>query len=128
MIAAAGIALSGALAQSTRVEAAASNLANQQSRGALSGQPAAYQALTADTVAQTGGGTRALVRPLTPAGLPAYDPSSVLADARGLVAAPAVDPTRDLLTMTTALTAYKANLSVIKTSDEMTRTVLKMTA
>jgi len=128
MIAAATTALSGLLAQSDRVAGAASNLANQRSVGALSGSPAAYQPVAVGTVAQAGGGVRATSRPLSQPTVPEYDPSSVNADAGGMVAAPNVDQTGDLLTLVSASNAYKTNLAVLKTADEMTRSALNLTA
>ena len=136
MIAATAISLSGALAQTGRVAAADSNLANQQSVGALpaadgtipAGKTAAYQPVSASTVAQPGGGAVTGYRPVSPAVLAAADPSSPQANAQGLVAAPNVDSGRELLTLTSAGNAYKASLAVLKTSDEMQREVLNLTA
>ena len=128
MIAPIAAALSGALAQSERVGAAAANLANQSSAGALSGRPAAYRAVGTGTVAQAGGGTLAVTRPVTPATLPAYDPSASYADARGLVDTPNVDSGKELLTLISAELAYKTNLKVVRTADEMTRQALNLTA
>ncbi len=136
MIAAAAIALSGALAQSDRVTVAASNLANQRSTGALpaadgtlpAGKTAAYQPIAATTVAQAGGGAVTGYRPVAPAVLAEADPSSPNADGQGLVAAPNVDTGREILTLTSASNAYKANLAVFKTTDEMQREALNLTA
>jgi len=128
MIAPLATALSGALAQSERVGAAAANLANQSSVGALSGQPAAYRPVSVATVAQAGGGTAAVSRPVSPATLPAYDPSAGYADARGLVDTPNVDSGTELLTLISADLAYKTNLKVMRTADEMTRQALNLTA
>ena len=136
MIAATAIALSGALAQSDRVAVAASNLANQRSTGALpaadgslpAGKTAAYQPLSAGTVARAGGGVVTGYRPVSPAVLPLSDPGSPNANAQGLVAAPNVDSGREILTLTSASNAYKANLAVFKATDEMQREVLNLTA
>ena len=128
MIAPIATALSGALAQSARVDAAAANLANQQSAGALSGQPAAYRAVSVGTTAQAGGGVAAVTRSVTPATRPAYDPSASYADARGMVDTPNVDSGQELLTLMSADLAYKTNLKVVRTADEMTRQALNLTA
>ncbi|MEI8395419.1 MAG: hypothetical protein WCF85_11830 [Rhodospirillaceae bacterium] len=125
---AATIALSGALAQSTRVDAAAANIANSQTRGALSGQPAAYRSGDVSTTATAGGGTAAVWRPLTSSVVPMLDPTSPYADAHGMVAAPGGDTARDLVTLSSARTAYKANLKLAQAADEMTRETLKLTA
>ncbi len=136
MIASAAIALSGALAQGNRVAAAASNLANQRSTGALpaadgtlpAGKTAAYQPLATTTVAQAGGGVVTGYRPVTPSVLPEYDPSAAEANAQGFVAAPNIDSGRELLTLTSASAAYKTSLAVLKTTDEMAREALNLTA
>jgi flagellar basal-body rod protein FlgC len=136
MIAPAASALSGALAQSVRVAGAASNLANQDSTGALpaadgsipAGKTAAYQPVDTVVLSQAGGGVSATYRPVTPAATAAYDPSSPNADARGLVAAPNVDVTRNIVTLSSASNAYKANLAVFKAADEMQREALNLTA
>ena len=136
MIASAAIALSGALAQSDRVAVAASNLANQRSTGALpaadgsrpAGQSAAYRPVAASTVARAGGGAVTGYRPVSPPVLAESDPSSPAANAQGLIAAPNVDSGREILTLTTASNAYKANLAVFRTTDEMQREALNLTA
>lgn len=128
MIASAATALSGLLAQSDRVAGAASNLANQRTTGALSGSPAAYRPVAVGTASQAGGGVRAVSRPLSQPITPEYDPSSADADARGLIAAPNGDQTGDMLTLVSASLAYKTNLKVLKTADEMTRSALDLTA
>ena len=45
-----------------------------------------------------------------------------------MVAAPNVDAGREILTLTSASNAYKANLAVFKTADEMQREALTLTA
>ena len=136
MIGAATIALSGALAQSDRVLAAASNLANQRSTGALpaadgkapTGKSPAYQPVGATTVAQPGGGAITGYRPITPAVLPGYDPASPNANEQGLVAVPNVDSGQEILSLSTARTAYKTNLAVLRATDQMQREALNLTA
>ena len=136
MIAPTAIALSGVLAQSDRVAMAASNLANQRSIGALpaadgsipAGQPAAYQAGTVGTTAQAAGGVSAFSRPLTTPIIPEYQPDARFANDQGMVGAPNVDAGQQLLTMMSASTAYKTNLAVLRTTDDMTREVLRMKA
>ena len=137
----AAIALSGALSQTDRVSAAAANLANQQSVGALPGGSGsttgaagrapvpAYQPVTAGTVSTgAAGGVATVYRPITPAYLPEYQPDAAAANANGLVAAPNVDAAQNLLTLKTANAAYQTKLAVIKTTDQMNRDVLRLTA
>lgn len=133
MIAAAATALSGLLAQSARVAGSAANLANQRTTGALSGggaqgSAAAYQPVAVGTVSQPGGGVSASVRPLVPATVPEYDPSSADADASGMVAAPNVDQGAEATTLISAGLAYKTGLKVLKVADEMTRSALDLKA
>ena len=78
--------------------------------------------------AQAGGGAVTGYRPVAPAVLAEADPSSPNADGQGLVAAPNVDTGREILTLTSASNAYKANLAVFKTTDEMQREALNLTA
>ena len=129
------IALSGALSQVNQVSVAAANLANQQSVGALpttvgtAARSTAYQPVAAGTVSLgSSGGVTTAYRPVTPAFLPDYQPNAPTANPDGLVAAPNVDATQNLLTLKTATSAYQTNLAVIKTTDQMTRDVLRMTA
>ncbi len=138
-VATSAVALSGALSQTDRVSAAAANLANQQSIGALpangtsgsssASQSSAYQPVTANTVSVgASGGSATVYRPITPSYLSAYQPDSSSANANGLVAVPNIDSTQNLLTLKTASSAYQANLAVIKTTDQMNRDVLRLTA
>jgi len=132
--AASTIALSGALSQTDRVSVAAANLANQQTVGTLpgtgsNGASTAYQPMTAGTVAVgASGGVATVYRPITPAYLPEYQPNAGAANANGLVAAPNVDATQNLLTLKTANSAYQTNLAVLKTTDRMNQDVLRLTA
>ena len=76
-VATSAVSLSGALSQTDRVSAAAANLANQQSIGALpangtsgsssASQSSAYQPVTANTVSVgASGGSATVYRPITP--------------------------------------------------------------
>ena len=122
------IALSGLTAAARRVEVSASNIANQSSHGALPGVdgPAAYAPLEVQLVTQAGGGVSASIAPSARAALLAYDPQSAFANARGYVAAPAVDLTDETLNLALASYDFAANLAVIRTADDMTRTMLEM--
>jgi flagellar basal-body rod protein FlgC len=129
-------ALSGALAQTQRLSNSASNVANARSTGAIpgtdgtvpDGKTAAYAPTATDTVATNGGGTRAVSRPVTPAYIPEYQPDSPQADENGLIAAPNVDPVTETTTQISALSAYKANLAVIRTQDDMEREAINTVA
>lgn len=119
------IALSGLRAQTTRLAATASNIANASTAGAVpSADPSApastvYTPVTVDFSSQAGGGVSAQVRPDPNAYSVIYDPSSVHANAEGLVAVPDVDLAEQLVNLIETKALFKANVSVIKTQDEM---------
>jgi len=123
------IALSGLRAQQTRLAAGASNIANASTTGTV---PAASPSAPASTVASTvykplsvnltslaTGGVRADVS-ADPKGYSLiYDPSSPYANSEGMIAAPNVDLTREIVNLLEIKNSYKANLAVLKTQDEM---------
>ncbi len=124
------IARSGLMAQSLRVETAASNIANASSRGPLPDDASnsetsdgLYQPLTVRLspviTGATPGGVQATVVPITPAYVSVYEPGSSFANEDGMVAAPNVDLAQNMVTLSEAKAAYKANLAVIETVDEM---------
>lgn len=131
-----GIAVSGLMAQTRRVEASASNTANVRTKGALpdstgtipDGKPAPYQPLDVAQSEQRLGteaaGTRAVFTPITPAYLPEYEPDASYADEQGMVAAPNVDLAREQVSQIAASRAYQANVSVVRTQDEMLKSLL----
>ncbi|WP_187970038.1 flagellar basal body rod protein FlgC [Aquibium microcysteis] len=121
---AAGIALSGMLAESTRLNVAASNIANARTTGALdpaAGAAGAYQPLAVEQSAAPGGGTVAIVRPLIPASMPAYEPSASFADPNGFVAAPNVDLLGEVTSVMEASLGLRASLAVYETASDMMR-------
>lgn len=124
-------ALSGLLAASKRVEAVASNVANVQTAGSLEDPDnAPYTPLTVqqDTLKGTDGqsfGVKAEFAPRNPAFVLAYDPDSPFADENGVIGLPDVDLAEEAVNMDIARAAYKANLAVIKTADEMSDDLLK---
>jgi flagellar basal-body rod protein FlgC len=127
-------AISGLAASTAELDASASNVANAQSVGQLSGSgwgPAtavgsaqAYQPVAALQYAAAGGGVATRFAPVSPATRPAYDPQSPDADAEGLVAAPNVDPVQERVNQIEALNAYKANVTVLEVSDQMQQSLL----
>jgi flagellar basal-body rod protein FlgC len=126
MIGAIQTALSGLNAATTRVNAAADNIANSDDEGSLDGAgPAPYAAVTVQQTTTADGGTSAAIVQKSPAFVPAYDPSSPFANNSGQVGAPNVDLTNEAVNLTTASIAYKANAAVIKTVDAMQDDLLK---
>jgi flagellar basal-body rod protein FlgC len=140
MIPAVATAVSGLAASTAELAASASNIANAQTVGPLAGSgwgPAAivgsaataptaqaYQPVIAVQYATAGGGVAARIAPVTPGTQPAYDPQSPYANAQGLVAQPDVDQNQETVGQIGTLTAFKANLAVLKVSDEMQQSLL----
>lgn len=130
------IAASGMIAQTRRVEASASNTANVRTKGALpdatgavpEGKPEVYRALdVAQTELRNGkepAGTRATFTPITPAYLAEYDPEAGYANEQGMVAAPNVDLAREQVNQIAASRVYQANVSVVRTEDQMLKSLL----
>lgn len=136
MVGSFGIPLSGLLAQTRRVEASASNVANVRSNGAVpdrtgavsAGQPAVYQPLavaqSSQSSSQAPAGTRATYTPITPPYLQQYEPDASYANEQGMVAAPNVDLPTERVNQIAASRAYGANIAVAKTQDEMLKSLL----
>ncbi|HYF86409.1 flagellar basal body rod protein FlgC [Azospirillum sp.] len=134
-----GIALSGLTAQTRRLDASASNVANVRSTGAVpvaggavaggtpGDQRAPYQPL-AVAQADANPGTRATFTPITPAYLQEYAPDDSAANADGMVAAPNVDLTKERVNQIAANRAYGANIAVVRTQDEMLTSLLNSKA
>lgn len=130
MAASIGIVLSGLTAQTRRLDASASNVANVRSTGAVpttdgtaEGKRTPYQPLA---VAQTDAnpGTRATYTPITPAYLQDYAPDDSAANGDGMVAAPNVDLATERVNQMAASRAYGANIAVVRTQDEMLTSLL----
>lgn len=119
------IALSGLRAQSTRLAATASNIANVSTSGVVpSATPSApastvYQPLNVSFSSLESGGVAATVTPDPQGYSIVYDPSSVYANEAGEVAVPNVDLAAEAVKLIETKLAYKANVSVIRTQDEM---------
>lgn len=134
MAASIGNALSGLTAQTRRLDASASNVANVRSTGAVptpggttdgtaEGKRAPYQPLA---VAQSDAnpGTRATFTPITPAYLQEYAPDDSAANGDGMVAAPNVDLATERVNQMAASRAYGTNIAVVRTQDEMLTSLL----
>ena len=140
-----GIALSGASAATKRIDASASNLANQRTTGRLpnAGSTAAtatggdsrvpYTPLaTSQSDLRTGNGqgtgTQASLKPLSQPIVAEYDPSSPDANAEGMVGAPNVDTGQEIGQQILGSRAYSASMSMARTSSDMMKDLLDMTA
>jgi flagellar basal-body rod protein FlgC len=136
-----GIALSGAAAATKRIDATASNLANQRTTGQLPDHKGAVSAdsrapYTPLTTSQSdlrtangqGAGTQAALKPLSQPFVAEYDPSSSDANAEGMVGAPNVDTDQQISQQILGSRAYSASMSMARTSSDMMKDLLNMTA
>jgi len=130
------IALSGMNAAARRLEVSASNVANVMSTGALpnadgslpAGAPQAYAPLELVQTASAGGGTQTTVTTAKPSTTAVYDPQASFANQDGLVAAPNVDLSQELVGQMIASYSFAANAKVMKADDNMTRSLLNIMA
>jgi len=126
------IALSGMTAAARRLEVSARNVANISSSGPLpdadpaikASYPAGYVALRVDQAEVAGGGTVANVRPDSPGYVPSFDPGAPYADAKGMVAAPNVDLADEAVQQLLARESFAANAQVVRTYEQMMKSLL----
>lgn len=129
MTSASNIALSGLNAAALRAQAAASNIANAQTSGAINpndGAPA-YQpvdVVQTSVLGTAGGGTKAQLEPRIPATQTAYAPDQQGASSDGYVAVPNVNVTEEIISLKSAARAYEANASVARVASEMERALI----
>lgn len=132
MVDAVSIALSGLNVQKQRLGVSANNIANMSTGGVVpeNGQVSTvYRPLQVNTQSVTfengeGAGVQASVSEKNNPYSVVYDPNSVYANEEGLVAAPNVDLAEESVNLLMTKTAYKANIAVMKTADEMTQSLL----
>lgn len=130
------IALSGMNAAARRLEVSASNVANVTSMGALpnadgtvpAGAPRAYAPLELVQSASAGGATQTTVTTTTPSTTAVSDPQASFANQSGLVAAPNVDLSQELVSQVISSYSFAANAMVMKADDRMTKMLLNITA
>jgi flagellar basal-body rod protein FlgC len=135
------IAQSGMAAATLRLDAAASNLANAQSDGALpptdgsAPDPkaqAAYEPRRIDQISlsPSAGKAAGVSAQITakPDFFASYKPDASFANEQGMVASPNVDPVNETVQMITAEQSFLSNMSVYKTADAMTKMVLDIKA
>lgn len=114
------VAGSAMSAQSHRLNAVASNLANADSVTSSNGQPyrAKHVVFSATPVAgNTATGVRVseVVEDTTPPKLQ-YDPKHPLADAQGYVATPNVNPVEEMVNMISASRSYQTNVDIMNSA------------
>jgi flagellar basal-body rod protein FlgC len=130
------IAVSGMNAAARRLEVSASNVANHLTTGALpaangtvaAGAPQAYQPLRLNQTASANGGTQTSVTAAAPSYVAISDPQAPFANQDGLVAAPNVDISQEMINQMVASYSFTANAGVLKAEDQMTKTLLDTTA
>ncbi|HUW39021.1 MAG TPA: flagellar basal body rod protein FlgC [Rhodocyclaceae bacterium] len=114
------IAGSAMAAQSARMNAVASNLANADSVAGADGQPyRAKQVVFAATPVGNEGAEGVRVSQVVESAAPlrlSYDPSSPNANAQGYVAMPNVNPVEEMVNMISASRAYQTNVEVMNTA------------
>jgi flagellar basal-body rod protein FlgC len=134
MSSAMSIAASGMAAATRRLEVSARNVANARSDGPLPGadaaadSPEAFTPLRVDQVEVAGGGTAAQVSAVDPGQVPAHDPDAPYADQNGMVAAPNVDLEGEVVEQLVARYSFALNAKVMRTSADMTKSLLDITA
>ncbi len=124
------IAASALTAQSMRLNAVASNLANAESAHSSTGEgykakQVMFQAVAMDKAEPWAQGVRMteVVEDPRPDRL-VYDPKHPLADAKGYVAYPNVDAVEEMVNMISASRSYQTNAEVMATAkDLMSRTL-----
>ena len=117
MVDAISTALSGLNAASKQVEASASNIANITTTGSLdsdSDLSAPYEAQITVQESLEQGGVKSQIIPKNPGIVERFAPSSPFANEEGLIGAPNVNLTEEIVTLKLAETAYKANITTLK--------------
>lgn len=125
-------ALSGLLAASRREEVTANNIANLRSRGAPRGSadataedgtPLFRPGQTVDS-SVAGGGVRSTAVGIDPTSIQQYEPDSPDANEQGVVDRPNVDLGQQLTNQLVAQRAFEANLKVVRTADDLEKSLL----
>jgi len=118
------VSLSGMLAQRVRIDVASSNLANSNSVDE-NGKPYTRKVPVFESVLVKEGEVplyRVRVKKIEEDPSPyrlKYDPGNPLADKRGYVKLPNVDPLREMVDVLSAMRSYEANLTAFNTSKGM---------
>lgn len=113
-------ALAGLTAASKRADIAATNIANARSTGKLDPY-SGYEPQQAVQSVTASGTPQVHARPLATGHVAVYEPDSPDANADGLVGAPNVDLAANIVELTLAEHAYKANAVSLRTLDALSR-------
>ena len=120
------IAGSALAAQSARLNAVASNLANADSVAGPDGQPYRARQVVFAARPVEGGGVGVRVTGVVDSAAPprmVYDPKNPAADGQGIVAMPNVNVVEEMVNMISASRAYQSNVEVMNTA----RTLMQKT-
>ena len=123
------ISQTGMAAQKIRIDIVSSNLANINSTNDVNGEPyrrkiPVFEAVldsemeNADTLPLAKVKVKEVAEDPSPFRLK-YDPSNPLADEKGYVHLPNIDPMREMVDMISAMRSYEANLTSFNTHKEM---------
>ena len=117
------IAGSALTAQSARLNAVASNLANADRVAGPDGRPyrarqVVFEAAPSDTPGAVGVRVSGVVEDTSPPRL-AYDPKNPAADDKGYVAMPNVNVVEEMVNMISASRSYQANAELMNTAKQL---------
>lgn len=122
MTAAINTAVSGLVAQQTRLRVSAQNMVNASSTFAKEGSeitPQVYEPVVAVLSARLpDGGVSVTISPSGQAASEAYDPGHPGANKQGVVSVPSVNVVREQATQIDALNQYRANVAVIQAKEK----------
>ncbi|MDP2808779.1 MAG: flagellar basal body rod protein FlgC [Rhodocyclaceae bacterium] len=121
------IAGSALTAQSARLNATASNLANADSVTGADGQPYRAKQVVFKAMPVEGGGLGVRVTQVVDSAAPlrlTYDPNNPAADEKGYVAMPNVNVVEEMVNMISASRAYQNNAEVMGTAKSLLQKTL----
>ncbi|MBV1777107.1 flagellar basal body rod protein FlgC [Burkholderiaceae bacterium DAT-1] len=126
------VASTGMTAQSMRLNVVASNLANADSATSVNGQPykAKQVVFTATPIVKgepqsVGVAVTAISEDQSPPKL-VYDPHNPLADEKGYVAMPNVNPVEEMTNMISASRSYQTNADMMNTAKTLIQRTLSL--
>ena len=121
------IALTGLNAATQKLNAAASNVANITTAGSLDDKNnTPYDALTTRQTSLQNGGVKSEIVSSGRPFVPSFDPDSPFANSEGIIGTPNVDLAEEAVNFTLAELTYKANISTLKTAEEMSDELLNI--
>lgn len=121
------IAGSALTAQSARLNAVASNLANADSTAGADGRPYRAKQVVFKATAVEGGGTGVRVTQVVDSTAPLrmmYEPGNPAADEKGYVAMPNVNVVDEMVNMISASRAYQNNVEVMNAAKSLMQKTL----